>query len=270
MGRRAIRSPLIVFNMLSGAMAAMSIILIIDYIVYGGNWNSLLGEIILYWDSFVSDLFTYIIPIEPFIEYIISLININFGFNLELQPHWRHIFVLWVLIFGAEVSVGLSNPDTRSAAYRVGLVGICFGLAASLSVGLVPLTSDAFIAHLVIGAVPATLFWASAPVGLAVIGRFKRIHLDNAILKILITNSIIVLTLSMALLNGGLQNIIHFGILIFFCFVAYDTIDDFSLAIRRRISSFKRPLRKSYGFIGASVFVLANVGLNLSETITRL
>lgn len=74
---------------------------------------------------------------EPWIRAQVAAIAAWLGLNLTLYPHWKHIFVLMMVWFGADARV-IWTANLRGSSIFYLSIGVFGALAASAVAGLVP------------------------------------------------------------------------------------------------------------------------------------
>jgi hypothetical protein len=81
-------------------------------------------------------------PIEPYVRGALHWLGGLIGWDVELHPHWRHVFLLSMVLFLAIARVLGGAGNLRFAALVAGF-GLLGSLAGALIAGSVPLGGDA-------------------------------------------------------------------------------------------------------------------------------
>lgn len=79
---------------------------------------------------------------EPWIREQVTTVAAWLGLNLTLYPHWKHVFVLMMVWFGADAKVIWAANLKGSAIFYLS-VGVLIALASSAVAGLVPVEAGA-------------------------------------------------------------------------------------------------------------------------------
>ena len=85
-------------------------------------------------------------PIVPVLQNIVELISIRWNLDLQLYPHWAHLFVPLSLFVSSDVLADWGRRHERSAFVILASLTLAYGyviaLAGGLFVGVTPLTSQ--------------------------------------------------------------------------------------------------------------------------------
>ncbi|MCP5432756.1 MAG: hypothetical protein H6923_05750 [Alphaproteobacteria bacterium] len=104
-------------------------------------------------------------PIEPYVRDVAHWLGGLVGWDIHLYPHWRHVFLLSMVLFLAAARVSGGAGDLRTAALFGGFGALC-SLAGALIAGALPLggdaRSEAVIFAAPLGAILAALMLATA------------------------------------------------------------------------------------------------------------
>jgi hypothetical protein len=76
--------------------------------------------------------------IEPYVQMAVAELRAVLGWNLQLFPHWKHVFVLMWLYFGTNARQVLSSGGWGGAAFRF-LWGGAIAISAGVLAGVVAL-----------------------------------------------------------------------------------------------------------------------------------
>jgi hypothetical protein len=79
-------------------------------------------------------------PIEPILLWVLDEIERAMRIQLDLYPHWKHVFVPMSLYIGAEVRVTwpMAGLERKIAAVAIAVYGGAIALAASIASGTIP------------------------------------------------------------------------------------------------------------------------------------
>jgi hypothetical protein len=148
------------FALLTFLSSVMSLVSLIDYAIPEWQWSAVARLLFESWNRFLEELFTSIIPLKFVLEWLLS--QIAHLLTLEtiptLYPHWKHVFVLLMAVFGSYAKAMFSDGRRVFGVYGLG-VGIFFALLSALVSGAVPLDQEDFTANLIVAAGPAVLFF---------------------------------------------------------------------------------------------------------------
>lgn len=154
------RTSMSVAGAIGKFMATMSVVLLIQQ---GVVEQSLVGPfltIVEFWDWLVGFVFSYVIPIGPFFVWLLRSMADLLGLQEipELYPHWKHIFVLLMTIFGAFTKKTFEEGQYGFGTYATS-VSLIFAMLSALTAGLIPAQSSEFSTNFFVAFVPAVCFW---------------------------------------------------------------------------------------------------------------
>lgn len=102
------------------------------------SFNDFLEGIVRAYDDVAKDLALALF--EPMIQPVLAKLRAWLTLDLQLYPHWKHLFVLLWLLFGKTAPAISGGGLTRWLAYAWGLTCALFGAVVD---GTVPLTDGA-------------------------------------------------------------------------------------------------------------------------------
>lgn len=149
MKRSVVRGLLVVLLLLPGAFTVVSLIFRRGFgLSFGVTFTSFLNVF--------EDIVDYITQLaEPFVSIALENVRRLFRFDLQLQEHWKYLFVLLLLYFWREMIITFRNWRVGSGVL-LGFMGGTVALVASVAAGSIPLNPDNWTANFLIAAVPIT------------------------------------------------------------------------------------------------------------------
>ena len=111
--------------------SALSVVMLVKQAADVG-FVSALGVIVAFYEETVQKLFGWA---EPTIRSLFDAWRRQFGWDLQLRPHWKHVTVLFWLYFGAYVrtrAAGVKTAETGKWVYRseLAVIALAGGLVA--------------------------------------------------------------------------------------------------------------------------------------------
>lgn len=184
---------------------------------------------------------------EPLLQPLIRWINSYFNWSLELQPHWRPLFVLMMIVCMSGTRTAW-HAGQHFYAIKLSAAALVSALLASLIVGVAPLAAGWWAHGLAAAAPPALVI-----VGLLIAaGRFELsdLYLISTIAGVMF---ILGAALSLAPIFAESACILALGVLVFFAGVWWITPGD---RFKTRIG-----LTILGGFVVAAIVVAADFAL---------
>lgn len=87
-------------------------------------------------------------PLSWLLNHIVEALNFSFSLNLDLQPHWVHIFVPVTLFVSSDVIADLGRRDQngfKTSAISAAIYGYIIALIGAVLVGLAPLEQQTLL-----------------------------------------------------------------------------------------------------------------------------
>lgn len=105
---------------------------------FGLRLNAFFGELIDAYDGTIQAIARLLF--EPVIKVALNQLRAWFTLDLQLLPHWKYVFILWWLVFGAIARAVAQVKGQRAAAGYYVWGGVC-AFAAGVVAGVAPLPS---------------------------------------------------------------------------------------------------------------------------------
>jgi hypothetical protein len=139
------KTPTWLFRWLGLGIGILSLVKLVDLGFHVG-WIVPLRALIDYFEALLHVIFGWA---EPYLKIALDFVNTKFGWSLHLYPHWKYVFTLLWLYFGADTKLTSSFGGSWQAGLRGGYGyekgaiaaaawGLFVALLASVAVGVEP------------------------------------------------------------------------------------------------------------------------------------
>lgn len=128
-------SPARALNIILGTLSAAKLIEHAYHLGFGPTLQIVLD----YFERLAAVVFS---PSEPLIKEALANLRDLIGWDAQLYPHWKHIFVLMMIYFTARFRAFWSIGEYASAILLL-IVGLVVAIAASVAAGTVPIIPGA-------------------------------------------------------------------------------------------------------------------------------
>lgn len=138
-----------IFSKLGRVVGALSALALIQY-GFEFGFAATVRVLMAYYDNLVSALLGWT---QPYVVRLLVWVNAYFDWNLQLFPHWKHIFVLLSIYFFRSAAVNYSYGYPATATF--GLIwGVIVALASSVAAGVVPFIGADKLSSLMVASIP--------------------------------------------------------------------------------------------------------------------
>jgi hypothetical protein len=147
------------FALLSFVASVLSIVSLVEATVVGWQWRPVARLVVETWNDFLDDLFTRV-PLGAFFEWVLAQIAeyLNLSSIPTLYPHWKHVFILLMAVFGSYGKAMLAEGRKGFVIYGMA-VGLLIALISALVSGVVPLDPNDQLSNVVVASAPSVLFF---------------------------------------------------------------------------------------------------------------
>ncbi len=132
-------------------VAGLSILALINTI-YVDGFSETLQHLIGVYEAAVGQFFAYI-RLTQLVTIVSELLRSMFDVDLDLQPHWKHVFVLLGFYFFREILLNLSESRFKTAIYNL-VVGLPCATIFSAAAGSIRPTPAHTMDDFLIGSLP--------------------------------------------------------------------------------------------------------------------
>lgn len=141
------RSPFSWFGLILGALSVLALIQYgFDY-GFGPTFKLLLT----YYENLTHAVIGW--WAEPIIKVWLADASNYFGINLELYPHWKHVFILMGVYFFRDVSNSYQAGDRANAFFYL-ICGLILSITAAVGAGTVPASENNVTSNFLIAIAP--------------------------------------------------------------------------------------------------------------------
>lgn len=130
-------------------MGTLSVVMLIKH----GFEVSFVSALLIVLDYYEGGMRLLFVWVEPYIGALLRILSTWIGLEMQLFSHWKHVFVLLGVYFVRDVSETYA-VDRRGSAIFLAVLGIVFGLLASIGSGTIALSQGDRLASFLIVAIP--------------------------------------------------------------------------------------------------------------------
>ncbi len=261
---------------LSIIASTMSVVMLINYGFEGRKWSLLAQLTIDFWENLLNALLVKIVPLTSLLNWLLRQFTNYIGLSQipKLYPHWKHVFVLLMLIYGSFARALLFKERRYFFGGYALVISIIASLIAAVIVGVVRLAAGDWLANFVVAVVPALLFWISIYLVWLPKGGFGKHDFRDLVTRSIATITILAVVTWVSISVYHLNVYMNIGLLCLACVVIYVAVNRISYGYRvskETGGSFwsnpytQRGVTILQGFVGAFVYIILNAFLNLAQ-----